>query len=137
MTEWTLTEEGMEFLEEYVTRDIGFGVNEIKHNKLFKKVQGDNFTDILDEKVDRKSVYSTKAVSMKQLIRCSSEKRVVWGIKMNLLIGILLYNKDLGITELAGKLGVTKSTVTEHISLLENCGLVKRTDKETHLSDFL
>ena len=137
MTHWTLTEKGRELLEEYVTGDIGFNVNDLKDNKLFRKVQGDDFANILDEKVDRKSVYTTKAVSMKQLIKCFSEQSVVWGIKMNLLIGILLYNDDLNADKLSKKLKVTKATVKEHILLLKDCDLIKKKDTATHLSDFM
>jgi len=137
MAKFALTEKGKELLEEYAVEDIGFGINDLKEDKLFKKAKNDNFINILDEKVDRKSVYSTMAVSMKQLIKCYSKKRVVWGIKMNLLIGISLYNKDLNADELSKKLGVTKATVNEHLTLLKSCDLIKKKDETTHLSDFL
>ncbi|ODS36965.1 hypothetical protein BEH94_09130 [Candidatus Altiarchaeales archaeon WOR_SM1_SCG] len=137
MTHWTLTEKGRELLEKYVKKDIGFAVSDLKDNKLFGNVLDDNFINILDEKLDRKSVYSTKAVSMKHLIKCFSEQSVVWGIKMNLLIGILLYNDDLNADKLSKKLRVTKATVKEHILLLKNCDLIKKKDTATHLSDFM
>lgn len=137
MAHWSLTEKGRELLEEYVTKDIGFTISELKDSKLFKNVRNDNFINILDEKVDRKSVYSTKAVSMKQLIKCYSKQSVVWGIKMNLLIGILLYNKNLSTNELSKKLKVTRATANEHISLLKKCDLIKKKEKTMHLSDFL
>ena len=121
MAIWALTEEGRVLLENYVTKDISFAVSDLKDSKLFGNVLGDNFVNILDGKLDRKSVYSTKAVSMKQLIKCFSERSVVWGIKMNLLIGILLYNDDLDADKLSKRLKVTKATVNEHILLLKDC----------------
>ena len=137
MANWALTENGRELIEEYVTEDIGFGVDDIKENRLFDLVRDDNFINILDEKLDRKSVYSTMAVSMKQLIKCYSKKSVVWGIKMNLLIGVLLYNEDLNEEKLSEKLGVTRATVSEHLNLMESCELIRKKDKTTHLPDFL
>lgn len=137
MTNWTLTEKGRMLLEEYVTQEIGFKLSDIKESKLLNDIMDEDFINVLDEKIDRKSVYATQAVSMKQLARCFSKKSVVWGIKMNLLAGILLYERDLPVNELSKKLKVTQATVNGHITILESCDLVKKTDVTTHLSDFL
>ena len=81
-------------------------------------------------------MYSTKAVSMRQLARCYMKKSVVWGVKVNLLIGLLLYRGDMSADELSGKLEITKATANEHISLLEECGLIKKKDMIAHIPDF-
>ncbi len=138
MTKWRLTGKGRELLVEYVTKDIDFSITELENDKLFNKVKGDDFGSMLDERIpDKKTVYANRAVSMKQLAKCYTKRSVIWGIKMNLLIGILLYNKDLHVNELLKKLGVTKETVKEHIDLLVNCELVKKKEETTHLGDFM
>jgi hypothetical protein len=137
MAEWTLTEKGRELLEEYVTEDIGFSVNDILDGKLFRQVQDDSLIEILDGKLDRKSVYATQAVSMKQLANCFTRKSVVWGIKMNLLIGIILYKEEPDEKQITEKLSVTEATVNEHLALLESCFLIKKKDVTTHISDFI
>ena len=137
MAEWTLTEKGRELLEEYVTEDIGFSVNDILDGKLFRQVQDDSLIEILDGKLDRRSVYATQAVSMKQLASCCARKSVVWGIKMNLLIGIILYKEEPDEKQITEKLSVTEATVNEHLALLESCFLIKKKDVTTHISDFI
>lgn len=137
MAEWTLTEKGRELLEEYVTEDIGFSINDLSESKLFRQVQDDSLLKILDEKLDRRAVYATQAVSMKQLANCYARKSVVWGIKMNLLIGIILCKEEPDEKQIAEKLGVTEATVNEHIALLEKCLLIKKKDVMTHISDFI
>jgi len=73
---------------------------------------------------------------MRQLARCYMKKSVVWGIKMNLLIGLLLCRGDMSADELSGKLEITKATANEHISLLEDCRLIKKKDMIAHIPDF-